>query len=105
MKKLLCIGLLLASTEMVAATYCTAPSFKAETRFDGPVGLAGNTGIAKFFGSNTTNSNNIGEYIFKTIDELILEFPGEKRHFCTKAYPYNWNCRLGSLRYSLICEF
>jgi hypothetical protein len=106
MKRLLCIGMLLLSANSNAATYCTCARYESETRFDGPVGLTGNSGKSTFFGVNNTYSENIGTYSFKTDIELVIEFPGEQRHFCTKVSPLNWDCKRGrNLRYSLVCEF
>lgn len=106
MERLLCIGIFLVSSNLMAATYCSCPRYDSETRFDGAVGLAGNSGKATFFGVNNSYSDNIGTYSFKTDNDLVLEFPGEQRHFCVKSAPLKWDCKRGkNLKYSLICEF
>jgi len=106
MKKLaLLVGLLLSSHSMAATFYCSCARYESETRFDGTAGTVGSMGAARYFGVNNTFSLNIGTYLFKTENDLIIEFPGEQRHFCTKESPNNWNCKRGKLRYSLVCEF
>jgi hypothetical protein len=106
MKKLMLIaGLFLASNAMAATYYCTCARYESETRFDGTAGTAGAMGASRYFGVNNTFSLNVGTYLFKTENDLIIEFPGEQRHFCTKTAPLNWSCVRGKLKYSLVCEF
>jgi hypothetical protein len=102
---LLLAGLFLASNAMGAAFYCSCARYESETRFDGTAGTTGSMGAARYFGVNNTFSLNVGTYLFKTDNDLIIEFPGEQRHFCTKASPNNWACKRGKLKYSLLCEF
>lgn len=106
MKKLMLIASLFFTSNAIAGTfYCSCARYESETRFDGNIGQPGFLGKTIYFGVNNTFSTNSGTYLFKTENDFIIEFPGEQRHFCTKASPNNWDCKRGKLKYSLVCEF
>jgi hypothetical protein len=100
--------MLFSSSFALGGIYCSNAAIDAESRFSGAFGAVGNTGQVIYFGPNDSNSENRGIYMFKTETYMIMEFPGESRHFCNKTGTETWACKRGksarALRYSMICK-
>jgi hypothetical protein len=90
-----------------ATMYCSNLSLDAETRFSGEFN-EGSEGEAIYFGPKDNNAENKGWYMVKNSAYLIMEFPGEPRHFCNKTGTENWSCKRGKsprgIRYSMVCK-
>lgn len=109
MRRILIAGLLLFNAAMAEATYyCSNAALDAESKFYGDFGMPDSNGQVYYFGPNNTPSSNIGMFFFKSDTYLIMEFPGEPRHFCAKTGPDIWSCKRGksarALRYSMVCK-
>jgi hypothetical protein len=99
----LCFTSNLALGAYPAASYCSSATYKSETKFEGRLFTPNVGGKLTYLGRNQTNSENLGVFIFKSLTEFVMEFPGEQRHWCYFMQFPNWTCVMGTLHYNLQC--
>lgn len=104
-RKIILVASILSSN-VFAQAYCESVKWNSQTRFDGNVGNAGDTGVVVYLGKNPLPSDNTGTYKFISTTQFQMEFAGEPRHVCNKTIDFHWSCQMGRwFRYTLECQF
>lgn len=95
-----------ASAQIPAYTYCENWRWNSQTRFDGPIGVAGDKGVVTYLGHNPLPSDNVGVYQFTSDTIFFMDFAGEPRHTCVKQTSFEWDCKMGRyFKYHLSCDW